>query len=114
MAFLSLTLVFNTVTFFRDSQIAWAVAAGVFSLLYLLSTIGSYKNIKTLLWLAIICVSIYILYVIGAVIWALLAQQLTIFLVVFAVVFCLINIYVIYQLREQLSNMDRHNHGKTS
>src|SRR5690625_7635993 len=91
-----LTLIWNTVHFFRDGQIAWAVAGGIFAILYFLSAVGSYKNIKSLLWLGVGCVSLYSVYAIGAVVWTVFTCIVILFLVLFVVVFCLLYIFVFY------------------
>jgi len=109
-----LTLIWNTVHFFRDGQIAWAVAGGIFALLYFLSTIGSHKNIKSLLWLGVGCVSLYSLYAIGAIVWTLFVHKVTFFLVLFVAVFCLINIFVIYHIKERLDSITLKNYEKLS
>ena len=109
-----LTLTWNTVHFFRDGQIAWAIAGGIFAILYFLSAVGSYKNIKSLLWLGVGCVFLYSLYAIGAVVWTVLTYKVTFFLVLFVAVFCLINIFVIYQIKERLDSITLKNYEKLS
>lgn len=109
-----LTLTWNTVHFFRDGQISWTIAGGIFALLYFLSIIGSHKNIKSLLWLGVGCVSLYSLYAIGAVVWALFAHKVTFFLVLFVAVFCLINISVIYQIKKRLDSITLKNYEELS
>ena len=93
----------STVQFFRDEQTIWAIVSGMISLLYLLSAIGTYRDNKYFLWLGIICVTFYTLYVIGAVIWTLFFQSLSLPLLFVAAILILINIYVILQMNKRLN-----------
>ncbi len=102
LALICLSLMWNSLLFFKDDQNILAFAGGLFSLLYLLSAIGIYKSQKSFLWLGIICLAAYTLYAIGTLIWALISHSSSIFLVILTVIFTLLNLITIFQMRKRL------------
>ncbi|WP_407272528.1 hypothetical protein [Radiobacillus sp. PE A8.2] len=103
LAFICVILLCNSMVFLNDEQTVLALVGGVFSILFLLSAIGTYKDMKSFLWLGIICIASYTLYAIGAVIWALFSHSLSLLLVSVVVILTLINIYVVIKLIKRIN-----------
>ncbi|QOY38077.1 hypothetical protein AWH56_011370 [Anaerobacillus isosaccharinicus] len=75
-----------------------AIVGVVASFLLLLSIIGFFKEIKTLLWLSIIVLAAYIVYIIGALIWSFTPATVTFYLAAIVVALTIVNIIVIYRI----------------
>ncbi|WP_153188167.1 hypothetical protein [Anaerobacillus alkaliphilus] len=80
-----------------------AIIAVVSFLLFLLALIGYLKEIKSLLWIGITILSIYTLYLLGAVIWSFTPTDAMLFTVTVAMTLSIINILVIIKMKDQIN-----------
>lgn len=103
LGLLLVSLLVNSIIFWREEHLFWSISGGLFALLILFFIIGYLTNRRSFLWIGVFSISTYSAYAIGALIWSIFSHTFHIFIIIFVIFFVSLNLLILLHTKEKFN-----------